>query len=102
MSEKTLKFGDIVVNKKEFQEEFHTSKQAIDLNSVKTGKILVSYKFKHSDDGFKYFIGYLHYGDVIRLLCIVLTQISDNGEKNISLKNEEDENVYLKYTEIWK
>ena len=44
MSEKTLKFGDIVVNKKEFQEEFHTSKQAIDLNSVKTGKILVSYK----------------------------------------------------------
>ena len=34
MSEQTLKFGDIVVNKK----VFHASKQAIALNSVKTGK----------------------------------------------------------------
>ena len=41
MSEQTLKFGDIVVNKK----EFHASKQAIASNSVKTGKIIVSYKF---------------------------------------------------------
>ena len=41
MSEKTLKFGNIVVNKK----EFHASKQAIALNSVKTGKILASYEF---------------------------------------------------------
>ena len=69
MSGKTLKFGVIEVNKK----EFHASKQAIALNSVKTVKILVSYKFKHSGDGFKCFVGYLH----------------------------EDENVYLKYTEIW-
>ena len=45
MSEKTLKFGDAVVNK----EEFHASKQAIVLNSAKTGKILVSCKFKHND-----------------------------------------------------
>ena len=72
MSEQALKFGDIVVNKK----EFHASKQAIALNSVKTGKILVSYKFKHSDDGFKHFIGYLHDDDVIRPLCIILTQMS--------------------------
>ena len=62
MSEQTSKFGNIVVNKK----EFHSSNQTIALNSVKTGKILVSYKFKHSDDGFKYFIGYLHDDDVIR------------------------------------
>ena len=69
MSEKTLKFGNIVVNKK----EFHASKQAIALNSVKAGKILVSYKFKHSDDGFKYFVGYLHDDDdEIRPLCIIL------------------------------
>ena len=38
MSEKTLKFGDTVVNEK----EFHASKQKIALNSVKTDKILVS------------------------------------------------------------
>ena len=34
MSEQTLKFGDIIVNKK----EFHASKYEIALNSVKTGK----------------------------------------------------------------
>ena len=72
MSEQKLKFGDIVVNKN----EFHASKQAIALNLVKTGKILLSYKFKHSDDGFKYFIGYLNDDDVIRPLCIILPQMS--------------------------
>ena len=72
MSEQTLKFGDIVVNKK----DFHASKQAIALNLVNTNKIAVSGKFKHSDDGFKYFIGYLHYGDLIRPLCIILPQMS--------------------------
>ena len=52
MSEQTLKFGDIIVNKK----AIHASKQAIALNSVKTRKILVSYEFTHSDDGFKYLL----------------------------------------------
>ena len=37
MSEKTLKFNNVKVNKK----EFHISKQAIDLDSVDTGKIVV-------------------------------------------------------------
>ena len=102
MSEQTLTFGDIVVNRK----EFHASKQAIALNSVKTGKILVAYNFKHSDDGFKYFIDYLHDDCVIRPLCIILPQMSgyikyfDNGGKNMSFKIE-GESVYLKYTEIW-
>ena len=83
MSEKTLKFGDIVVNKR----KFHASKQTIALNSVKTGKIL-------------YFIGYLHDDDAIRPLCIVLPQMSgcikyfDNGGKNMSFKIE-DESVYF-------
>ena len=102
MSEQTLKIGDIAVNKK----EFHASKQAIALNSIKTGKILVSYKFKHSDDDFKYFIGYLHDDDVIRPLCFILRQMSgyikyfNNGGKNMSFKIE-DQSAYLKYTEIW-
>ena len=38
MGEKTLKFNNIKVNKK----EFHKSKQAIDLHSVDTDKIVVS------------------------------------------------------------
>ena len=102
MSEETLKFGDIVVNEK----EFHASKQAIALNLVSTNKIVTSDKFKHSDDGSKYFVGYLHDDDVIRPLCIILLQMSgyikyfDNGGKNMSFKIE-DESVHLKYTEIW-
>ena len=54
MVEKTLKFNNIKVNKK----EFHKSKQAIELDSVDTGKVAVSDKFRHSEEGFKYFIGY--------------------------------------------
>ena len=45
MSEKTLKFNNIKVNKK----EFHISKQPIDLMSVTVDQIVVYYKFKHSD-----------------------------------------------------
>ena len=32
--------------------------QSIDLNLVNVDQVVVSNKFKHSDDGFKYFIGY--------------------------------------------
>ena len=101
MSEQTLKLSDIMVNKK----EFHASKQEIALNLVNTNKIVVSDKFKHSDDGSKYFIGCLHDDDVIRW-CIILLQISgyikyfDNDGKNMSFIIE-NEGVYLKYTEIW-
>ena len=42
------------VNKK----EFHLSKQAIDLSLVIVDQIVISDKFKHSDNGFKYFISY--------------------------------------------
>ena len=53
MSEKALKLNYIKVNKK----EFYKSKQAIDLESVDTDNIVVSVKFKHSEESFKYFIG---------------------------------------------
>ena len=52
MSKQTLKFGDFAVNKK----EFYASKQEIALKLVNSNKIVVSYRVKHSDDGFKYFI----------------------------------------------
>ena len=55
MSERTLKFNDVVANKK----EFHASKQPINLNVVDTNIIVVSDKFKYSDNGSKYFISYL-------------------------------------------
>ena len=53
MSEKKLKFDNIRVNKK----GFHKSKQPINSELVNVDQIVVSDKFKHSDDGFKYFIG---------------------------------------------
>ena len=49
MNEKTLKLNYIKVKKK----EFYKSKQAIDLESVDTDNIVVSVKFKHSEESFK-------------------------------------------------
>ena len=43
MGERTLKFNNIKVNRK----EFHKSKQAIDLDLVGTDKIVVSDKLRH-------------------------------------------------------
>ena len=89
------------------KKEFLASKQAIVLNLVNTNKIFVSDKFKHSEDGSKYFIGYLHDDDIIRPLPNVLPQMSEyikyfsNGGKKFSFKIE-DESVYLKYIEICK
>ena len=53
MSGTTLKFDNTEVNKK----EFHACKQAIGLNLANKNKIVISDKFKHSRNGFKYFIG---------------------------------------------
>ena len=92
MSEKTLKFNNIKINKK----EFHKSKQAIDLDSVATDKIVISDKFKQSEEGYKYFIGYQENKN-IKPLCIALPQMNgyikyfENGGKNMSflIKNDE-------------
>ena len=69
MREKTLKFDNIRVHKK----EFHKSKQPIDLDLVNADQIVVSDKFKQSDDAFKNFIGYKKY-EIVKPLCIILTQ----------------------------
>ena len=87
MSEKTLKFNNIRVNKK----KFHKSKQPIDLMSVNTEHIVTYDKFKHSDEDFKYFIGYQEDKIVMYYpLCIILPQMSGyikyfkNDGKNMS------------------
>ena len=100
MSEKTLKFGNIRVNKK----EFHKSKQPSDLDLINVDQIVVSDKFKHNDDGFKYFIGYKE-GEIVKPLCIILPQMSgyikyfENGGKNMSSVTK-DEDVLNKYNKI--
>ena len=101
MSEKTLKFNNIGLNKK----EFHKSKQPIDLLSVKVDQIVASGKFKHNNKGFKYFIGYWE-GKIVKPLCIILPQMSGyknyfkNGGKNMSFLIKDDE-VWEKYKQIW-
>ena len=92
MSEKTLKFDNIRVNKR----EFHKSKQKIDLKSVNVNQIVVSDKFEHSDDGFKYFIGYQE-GEIVKPLCIILPQMSGyikyfkSSGKNMSFMVKDDD-----------
>ena len=101
MGEKTLKFNNIKVNKK----EFHRAKKAIDLDLVDTGKMVVSDRFKHSEEDFKFFIGYQE-NEIVKPLCIILPQMNgyikyfDNSGKNMSflIKNSE---VWEKYEDIW-
>ena len=54
MSSQKIKFGDKEADKK----EFHSSKEAIFLDSVDLSKIVLSSKWKISDTKCKYFCGY--------------------------------------------
>ena len=91
-NEKTPKFNNIKINEK----EFHKSKQAIDLKSIIIDQIVVSDKFNHSKEGYRYFTGYQE-GEIVRPLCIILLQMSgcikyfENDGKNMSflIKNDE-------------
>ena len=95
MSEKALKFNNIRLNKK----EFHKSKEPIDLMSVNVDQIVVSDKFKHNNEGFKYFIGYQE-GEIVKPLCIILPQMSryikyfENGGKSMSF--------FIKDNKVWE
>ena len=95
MNEKTLKFNDIILNKK----EFHRSKEPIDLFSVNVDQIVVSDKFKHNNESFKHFIVYQK-GEIVKPLCIILPQMSgyikyfENGGQNIE--------VWNKYSKLWE
>ena len=68
-------------------------------------KIVISGKFKHNDEGFKYFIGYKKH-EIIKPLCIILPQMNEyikyfeNGSENISFFIKDDDVLY-KYNEIW-
>ena len=99
MSEKTLKFTNIRLNKK----EFHKSKQPIDLKSVNVDLIVVSDKFNHSDNAFKYFIGYQE-NEIFKPLCIPLSQMSgyikyfESVEMSFMVKGDYMQD---KYNKIW-
>ena len=91
LSEKTLKFNNIRLNKKELRK----SKELIDLMLVNVDQIVVSDKFKHNNESFKHFIGYLE-GGIVKPLCIILLQMSgyikyfENSGKNRSFLIKDD------------
>ena len=101
MSEKTLKFDNIRVNKK----DFHKSKWPIDLKSVNVDQTEISDKFKFSDEAFKYFVGYQK-DEIVKPLCIILPQMSgyinyfENSWKNMGFIVKDDD-VLDKYKKIW-
>ena len=101
MNEKTLKFENIRVNKK----EFHKSKQPVDLASVNVDQIVIFGKFKHSDEGFKCFIGYKK-DEIVKPFCIILPQMNvyikyfENANKNMSFFIKGNDVLY-KCNEIW-
>ena len=97
MSENTLKFNNIRLNKKEFRKSKHPN----ELNSV----IVISDKFKHSEEGFKHFVGYKE-DEIVKPLCIILPQMNgyikyfENGGKNMSFFMK-DNKICDKYKQIW-
>ena len=101
MSSQKIKSGDKEVDKK----EFYSSKEAILLDSVDLGNIIVSSRWKLNDTTYKYFCGYLN-NDVIHPLCVILPQMNgyikyfDNGGKNMSFVTD-DKKVCEKYDGIW-
>ena len=102
MSNKTLKFDNIKVNKN----EFHKSKQPINIDLINVYQIEVSDKFKPSDDSSKCFVGYKE-GEIVILLFIILPQMSgyikyfENGGKNMYFMVKNDDDVLDVYNEIW-
>ena len=101
MGEKTLKFDNIRVNKK----ESHKSKQPVDLDLINTEQRVLSDKFKHSDGGFKYFIGF-KWCEIVKPLCIIFPQMTgyikyfENWGKSMSSVIKDDM-CLNKYNEIW-
>ena len=73
--------------------------------SVNLNKIVLSDKFNHNADCFKYFIGYQK-GEIVGQLCIILPQMSgyikyfeyENPNMSFLIKDEE---VGEKYEQIW-
>ena len=101
MSGNTLKFNNIKLNKK----EFHKSQQPIDLVSVTVDQIVISDKFKHSDERFNHFIRYQE-GEIVKPLCVILPKMSgyikyfENAGKNVSFFLKDNE-TWEKCKQIW-
>ena len=95
---KTLNFGDFQANKK----EFIASEQPMVSDLVHINKIVVSDKFKHSNKGFKYLIGYKD-DDIIKsyaFFCLKYIKSFDSGGKNMSFVVEDDSVLVKFYQDV--
>ena len=72
---------------------------------VDLDQIVVSFKFKHNNEGFKQFIGNLE-GEIVKALWIILPQMDgyikcfENGSQNMSFLIKDDK-AWDKYDKIW-
>ena len=72
---------------------------------INVDQIVVSDRFRHNDESFKYFFGYQE-GEIVKPLCIILPQMDgyikyfENGGKNMSFMIKDDK-VWDKYDKIW-
>ena len=102
MSGKSINFDDNKINKG----SFYKNKKLFSLNDIDVNKILVSKKESYGKKkSLKYFIGY-NDGDVIRPLCILLSQMIGyvkhfDSNKTMSFKVS-DNNLLKKYKKIWE
>ena len=101
MAAQGIKFGDAVMDKK----EFYSSKHTLLLKDVQLDKIVVSNKWKINENTCKYYAGYCK-DDLVRPLCVIMSQMSGyikyfgDGGKNMSFISD-DKEVYEKYGAIW-
>ena len=101
MAEKKLKINNIRVKKK----TFHISKEPIDLFSVNIDQIVISDKFNHNEDGFKYFVGYQK-DENLKPLCISLSQMSIlllmSGYIKYVKYESPNMSFLIKYDKVWE
>ena len=101
MSGNSIKFDDKKVNKS----NFYKSKKLFNLNDIGANKVLVSKKESHgTKNSLKYFIGY-NDDDVIRPLCIILSQIIGyvkHFDSNKAIFKISDKKLLKKNNKIWE
>ena len=98
---KTIKFGDIEIEK----QKFHQQKGPISIKNVDINKIVVaSNDVSFGKEGFKYFIGYKD-ATKSRRLCIFLQKMTayrkDFDETKYMSFFIKDHELWQKYNEIW-
>ena len=105
MKQMVLIFGEDCINKN----GFHKDKRPINIDEVDIRRIVLSRINSYGNKGsFKYYIGYIHKGEVFpKPLCIKLPKINvfvkyfDSNNKYMNLLAK-DKELLKKSNEVWK